>query len=80
MILERPNCWKCEFFRISWDRKFPYKCEALGFKSQSLPCIQVMSIDGRPCQAFQVKQQSEMDERSDDSRPGIKGREMDRYV
>ncbi|MDB9862076.1 hypothetical protein OAC78_01740 [Litorivicinus sp.] len=45
-----------------------------------MPCIQVMSIDGRPCQAFQVKPQSEMDERSDDSRPGIKGRETDRYV
>ena len=50
-----PNCWKCRFFKISWDPKFPYECEAMGFKSQLLPCNQVMSVDGRPCQSFASK-------------------------
>ena len=56
-MTNRPNCWKCRYFKISWDPKFPYKCEAMGFKCQRLPCMQVLSIDGRDCQWFELKSQ-----------------------
>ena len=49
---ESPNCWNCQFFKISWDPKFPYECQAMDFKSQGLPCAQVLGIDGRECQSF----------------------------
>ena len=52
---ESPNCWKCRFFKISWDPKFPYECQAMDFKSQGLPCAQVLGIDGRECQSFSRK-------------------------
>ena len=51
----KPDCWSCSFFEITWERKFRYSCQALGFKSQFLPCLQVLQIDGRPCQAFNLK-------------------------
>ncbi|NCX48971.1 MAG: uracil-DNA glycosylase [Gammaproteobacteria bacterium] len=54
-MTDAPNCWKCRFFKISWDPKFPYECEAMGFKSHGLPCAQVLSVDGRECQSFAVK-------------------------
>lgn len=62
-----PNCWKCRFFKISWDPKFPYECEAMGFKSQLLPCRQVISVDGRPCQSFAGKVSYEKPHTSKDS-------------
>lgn len=55
----KPDCWSCSFFEITWERKFRYSCQALGFKSQFLPCLQVLQIDGRPCQAFNLKPEIE---------------------
>ena len=52
---ESPNCWNCRFFKISWDPKFPYECQAMDFKSQGLPCAQVLGVDGRECQSFSPK-------------------------
>ncbi len=42
-------------FATSWDPKLPYSCKKLGFKSQTLPCIQVLNLDGRPCMGFTPK-------------------------
>jgi len=53
--LEKVNCWQCKHFATSWDPKMPYSCKLLGFKSQALPCIQVMNTDGRPCLGFDPK-------------------------
>jgi hypothetical protein len=49
------NCWQCRFFATSWDPALPYSCKLLGFKSRSLPSVQVMQLDGRPCQGFAPK-------------------------
>lgn len=49
------NCWQCRHFATSWDPALPYSCKLLGFKSRSLPSVQVMQIDGRPCQGFAPK-------------------------
>jgi hypothetical protein len=65
-MTETPNCWKCRFFKISWDPKFPYECQAMNFKSQALPCVQVIGIDGRPCQSFSPKPTADTRSKSDD--------------
>lgn len=50
-----PNCFKCQYFAISWQPSAPYACRLLGFKSKVLPAIQVMRVDGRPCLGFVAK-------------------------
>jgi hypothetical protein len=49
------NCWQCHHFGTSWDPALPYSCKLLGFKSRNLPCLQVLQLDGRPCQGFEPK-------------------------
>ncbi|HAH15026.1 MAG TPA: uracil-DNA glycosylase [Chloroflexi bacterium] len=49
------NCWQCRHFATSWDPALPYSCKLLGFKTRMLPSMQVMQIDGRPCQGFAPK-------------------------
>jgi hypothetical protein len=80
MTTPKANCWKCRFFQISWDPKFPYECEAMHFKSQHLPCIQVMSIDGRECQWFQPKPDPDRETKDASKKGRIKGRQTDQYV
>ena len=53
----RPDCWKCQHFAVSWDPKLPYLCRLMGFKSRSLPAIEIIRIDGKPCQGFALKPQ-----------------------
>jgi hypothetical protein len=53
---EAPSCWDCKFFSISWDPKYRYQCNKLGFKSSQLPSQQVLAIDERECLGFERKQ------------------------
>ena len=50
-----PNCWQCRHFGVSWDPRLPYTCRLLGFKSRSLPAVEVLRIDGRCCKGFAAK-------------------------
>ena len=50
-----PDCWSCTFFSITWDEKFPYGCELMGFKSKVTPCIDVVRLDGKRCLGFVEK-------------------------
>ena len=52
---EMPNCWKCKFFRITWDKNFRYGCESMGFRSKVLPSLEVFKSDGRHCLSFKTK-------------------------
>ena len=74
---DTPNCWKCRFFRISGDARFPYECEAMNFKSQALPCSQVINIDGRECQWFRFKPETDLDADANEKPSGIKGSQID---
>jgi hypothetical protein len=49
------NCWQCRYFATSWDPALPYLCKLMGFKSKMLPSIQIVQLDGRPCQGFDAK-------------------------
>ena len=42
---KKPDCWSC-FFSITWDPKFPYGCDLMGFKSKITPCLDVVRLDG----------------------------------
>ena len=48
------DCWNCKFFRFLM-KKFSYKCLAMKFKSVSLPCIEVIKIEGDRCLSFVAK-------------------------
>ncbi|MEK9555673.1 MAG: hypothetical protein VW313_07575 [Gammaproteobacteria bacterium] len=50
----------------------------MNFKSQALPCIQVMSIDGRHCQWFRPKPDDTQAAESTTPKGGIKGNQIDR--
>lgn len=51
----RPDCWKCVYFKVSWDPTKPYACTMMGFKSRMLPSIEVRMADGNDCRGFQGK-------------------------
>ncbi|OUV67415.1 MAG: hypothetical protein CBC93_05175 [Gammaproteobacteria bacterium TMED133] len=51
------SCWNCQFFAISWDRRFRYQCNKMGFKSNKLPSQEVKLIDNRDCLAFKEKKE-----------------------
>ena len=51
----RPDCWKCQHFSVSWDPKLPYLCRLMGFKSRSLPALEIIRADGKPGQGFTAK-------------------------
>ena len=52
---ERINCFKCSFFKITWNPRFPYACRAYGFKGQNLPSQDVLSASGLVCMHFKPK-------------------------
>jgi hypothetical protein len=54
-----PNCWQCRHFAVSWDPKLPYTCKLMGFKSRSLPMIEVLRADGRLCHGYASKSGAE---------------------
>lgn len=47
------KCKGCKFFYITWDRKFPYGCKALAFKSKRYPIDEVKATSGMDCQYFE---------------------------
>jgi len=48
-------CKNCKYFYITWDKRFPYGCKALGFKSRALPAAEVRASSGAPCLYFVKK-------------------------
>ena len=52
---KKPDCWSCAFFSITWDPKFPYGCDLMGFKSKITPCLDVVRLDGKRCLGFVEK-------------------------
>jgi len=53
--VEAPNCWRCMHFTITHLPATPYGCRAMGFRSRVLPHLEVIRIDGLPCQSFRAK-------------------------
>jgi hypothetical protein len=51
----RIDCRKCSFFYITWDKKFPYGCKAMGFKTHLMPSMEVRQASGVECLRFEPK-------------------------
>ena len=57
---KKPDCWSCVFFSITWDPKFPYGCDLMGFKSKATPCLDVVRFDGKRCLGYVEKEVSQI--------------------
>lgn len=53
-----PNCHDCEYFKVSWDSRFPKSCSKFGFKGKQLPSIEVLAATGQQCCFYSPKQGS----------------------
>lgn len=53
--VERPNCFECTHFYITWESSKPYGCRAMNFKSRRIPTVEVLDADGALCVSFQGK-------------------------
>jgi hypothetical protein len=49
------DCKNCRHYYITWDRKFPYGCKAIQFKSARLPSLEVFAASGIACLRFEEK-------------------------
>ena len=47
-----PDCLKCEYFNVTWDRNFPRGCKVFGVKGKMLPSIAVFRATGQHCPSF----------------------------
>ena len=50
-----PDCNKCGNYYITWDKKYPYGCHAMGFKSREIPSLSVRLNSGMDCLKFKPK-------------------------
>lgn len=51
----RIDCYKCRYFYVTWDPKFPRGCKAFGFKTRRLPSLEVRRASGQACLKFEGK-------------------------
>jgi hypothetical protein len=49
------DCRKCKFYFITWRKKFPHGCRAMGFMSLEFPSSFVKKVSGEPCLMFEQK-------------------------
>jgi len=49
------DCFRCRHFYVTWDKKFPRGCKAMGFKGKQLPCRVVLEASGNRCLKFEEK-------------------------
>lgn len=55
MKVEKKDCFKCQYFYVTWDPHFPKGCKAFGFKTRQLPSVEVMKASGQACLRFEKK-------------------------
>ncbi len=55
----RKICYDCEYYYITWDKKFPKGCKGFGFKSVRMPCDEVKDSSGEVCKMHRPKQKKE---------------------
>ncbi|HOW56781.1 MAG TPA: hypothetical protein PKZ12_02170 [Smithellaceae bacterium] len=52
------NCFLCRYFYITYEKKFPYGCRVMGFKSKRLPSIDVFNNSDMDCSLFMEKEKT----------------------
>jgi len=48
-------CINCLHYRVTWDSRRPYGCQAHGFKTHRNPSLVVYESSGLECQLFEQK-------------------------
>ncbi len=56
--MDTVNCYKCLHYYITWDKNFPYGCQAVKAKSKRLPSAVVLQHSGSKCLMFEEKQKN----------------------
>ena len=51
----RPDCFKCIYFGLTWEQKMPRECKLYGFKTNDMPSNTVYKSSGLPCDGFVQK-------------------------
>lgn len=51
----KANCLKCKFFYVTWDKTNPRGCKYFGFKTKSMPSVDVAQVSSKECGAFVAK-------------------------
>ena len=49
------DCNSCAHFFITWNKRFPFGCRAMGFMSSNSPSKDVFEVEGRDCLAYRHK-------------------------
>ena len=49
------ECNSCAHFFITWNKRFPFGCRAMGFMSANSPNKDVLEVEGRDCLAYKEK-------------------------
>ncbi len=52
---KRPNCYKCIYYYITWEKIFSYGCKAFGIKGRRMPSLEVFSASKENCKMFKAK-------------------------
>jgi hypothetical protein len=55
MVEKRIHCLTCKYYYITWDQKYPYGCKAMGFKSNTMPCLDTLRLSGQRCCSYENK-------------------------
>ncbi|QAS53254.1 uracil-DNA glycosylase [Halobacillus litoralis] len=53
--MKKVNCFRCQYFRTTWNANFPRACEAYGFKTKEIPSALVLKSTGTECMQFVEK-------------------------
>lgn len=48
-------CSACVHYFVTWERRQPHGCRAMGFKSAKRPCLVVHRSSGAACRSFVEK-------------------------
>lgn len=51
------DCFKCRYFKVTWDPQNPRACAAYGFKTRQVPSAVVKQSSGMECMHFTPKQE-----------------------
>ena len=51
------NCFKCQYFRVTWEPANPRACAAYGFKTRQVPSVVVKQSSGMDCLKFVPKKE-----------------------
>jgi len=49
------SCCNCKHYHVTWDKDFPWRCKAMGFKSRTYPAQGGQGCLRRDCQLFERK-------------------------